>query len=41
MRGLPKVVTPRRLARDTEAQRILWERSEAAVGLHYPRSGGQ
>jgi NAD(P)-dependent dehydrogenase (short-subunit alcohol dehydrogenase family) len=41
MRGLPKVVTPRRLARDTEAQRILWERSEAAVGLHYPRSGDQ
>jgi NAD(P)-dependent dehydrogenase (short-subunit alcohol dehydrogenase family) len=37
MRGLPKVVRPRRLARDTQAQRVLWERSEAAVGLHYPR----
>lgn len=37
MRGLPKVVKPRRLALDTEAQRVLWERSEAAVGLHYPR----
>ncbi|HET6166971.1 MAG TPA: oxidoreductase [Marmoricola sp.] len=37
MRGLPTTVRPRRLALDPDAQRILWERSEAAVGLHYPR----
>jgi len=36
MRGLPKVVKPRRLATDPAAQRRLWEVSEAAVGLHYP-----
>jgi NAD(P)-dependent dehydrogenase (short-subunit alcohol dehydrogenase family) len=36
MRGLPRVVKPRRLARDVDAQRILWERSEAAVGVRYP-----
>ena len=38
MRGLPTVVTPRRLARDREAQRRLWELSEAATGIHYPRA---
>jgi NAD(P)-dependent dehydrogenase (short-subunit alcohol dehydrogenase family) len=36
MRGLPKLVKPRRLARDEEAQRRLWERSEAATGIRYP-----
>ena len=36
MRGLPKVVRPRRLALGQDAQRRLWELSEAAVGLHYP-----
>jgi NAD(P)-dependent dehydrogenase (short-subunit alcohol dehydrogenase family) len=36
MRGLPKVVRPRRLALGQEAQRRLWQLSEAAVGLHYP-----
>ena len=36
MRGLPKVVKARRLARDEQAQRRLWELSEAAVGLRYP-----
>lgn len=37
MRGLPKVVRARRLAHDAGAQRRLWELSEAAVGLHYPK----
>ena len=36
MRGLPTVVKARRLARDEQAQRRLWELSEAAVGLRYP-----
>jgi NAD(P)-dependent dehydrogenase (short-subunit alcohol dehydrogenase family) len=36
MRGLPGVVKPRRLALDREAQRRLWELSEAATGLRYP-----
>jgi NAD(P)-dependent dehydrogenase (short-subunit alcohol dehydrogenase family) len=36
MRGLPKVVQSRRLARDPEAQRQLWELSEAATGIRYP-----
>jgi NAD(P)-dependent dehydrogenase (short-subunit alcohol dehydrogenase family) len=39
MRGLPKVVRPRRLAGDREAQRRLWELSEAATGLRYPAPG--
>jgi NAD(P)-dependent dehydrogenase (short-subunit alcohol dehydrogenase family) len=39
MRGLPKVVKPRRLALGQDTQRRLWELSEAAVGLHYPRPG--
>lgn len=37
LRGLPKVVRPRRLALDRDVQRRLWELSEAATGLHYPR----
>jgi NAD(P)-dependent dehydrogenase (short-subunit alcohol dehydrogenase family) len=36
MRGLPKVVKPRRLARDEVAQQQLWELSEAATGIRYP-----
>jgi NAD(P)-dependent dehydrogenase (short-subunit alcohol dehydrogenase family) len=36
MRGLPTVVKPRRLAGDRDAQRRLWEISEAAVGIRYP-----
>lgn len=36
MRGLPKEVKARRLARDEQAQRRLWELSEIAVGLRYP-----
>jgi NAD(P)-dependent dehydrogenase (short-subunit alcohol dehydrogenase family) len=36
MRGLPTIVKPRRLALDREAQRRLWELSEAATGLRYP-----
>ena len=36
MRGLPKVVQPRRLARDEVAQRRLWELSESATGIRYP-----
>jgi NAD(P)-dependent dehydrogenase (short-subunit alcohol dehydrogenase family) len=36
MRGLPGVVKPRRLALDREAQRRLWELSEASTGLRYP-----
>jgi NAD(P)-dependent dehydrogenase (short-subunit alcohol dehydrogenase family) len=36
MRGLPKVVKTRRLARDEAAQRKLWELSELATGLRYP-----
>jgi NAD(P)-dependent dehydrogenase (short-subunit alcohol dehydrogenase family) len=39
MRGYPRIVTPRRLAFDEHAQRRLWELSEAATGLHYPRLG--
>jgi NAD(P)-dependent dehydrogenase (short-subunit alcohol dehydrogenase family) len=39
MRGYPRIVRPRRLALDEGAQRRLWELSEAAVGLHYPRLG--
>lgn len=38
MRGLPKVVRARRLAMDRDAQRRLWELSEVATGLHYPRA---
>jgi NAD(P)-dependent dehydrogenase (short-subunit alcohol dehydrogenase family) len=36
MRGYPRIVKPRRLAQDEEAQRRLWELSEAATGIHYP-----
>lgn len=39
MRGYPRVVKPRRLALDEEAQRRLWELSELATGLRYPRPG--
>ncbi len=39
MRGLPKVVKPRRLALDQLAQRRLWELSETATGLRYPQPG--
>jgi NAD(P)-dependent dehydrogenase (short-subunit alcohol dehydrogenase family) len=36
MRGQPRVVAARRLARDAEARRRLWEVSEAATGVAYP-----
>jgi NAD(P)-dependent dehydrogenase (short-subunit alcohol dehydrogenase family) len=36
MRGHPRVVRPRRLALDEDAQRRLWTLSEAATGVHYP-----
>ena len=36
MRGHPRIVQPRRLARDEDAQRRLWTLSEAATGIHYP-----
>ena len=36
MRGHPRVVRPRRLAFDEDAQRRLWALSEAATGIHYP-----
>jgi hypothetical protein len=36
MRGYPRVVKPRRLALDQDAQRRLWELSELATGLRYP-----
>jgi NAD(P)-dependent dehydrogenase (short-subunit alcohol dehydrogenase family) len=36
MRGYPRIVQPRRLARNEEAQRRLWALSEAATGIHYP-----
>lgn len=36
MRGLPKVVKPRRLALDPDAQRRLWDLSELATGIRYP-----
>jgi NAD(P)-dependent dehydrogenase (short-subunit alcohol dehydrogenase family) len=39
MRGYPRIVRPRRLALDKDAQHRLWELSEIAVGLHYPRLG--
>ena len=35
MRGHPRVVNPRRLARDAEAQRRLWLISEEATGVRY------
>jgi NAD(P)-dependent dehydrogenase (short-subunit alcohol dehydrogenase family) len=37
MRGYPRIVRPRRLALDQDSQRRLWELSELATGLHYPR----
>ena len=36
MHGLPHVVTPRKLARDPQAARLLWEISEQATGVRYP-----
>ena len=36
LRGYPRIVKPRRLAQDEEAQRQLWELSEAATGIRYP-----
>lgn len=36
LHGMPTVVTPRRLARDRQAARRLWELSERATGLLYP-----
>jgi NAD(P)-dependent dehydrogenase (short-subunit alcohol dehydrogenase family) len=36
MRGLPKIVQSRRLARDPDGQRLLWDLSEAATGIRYP-----
>jgi hypothetical protein len=39
MRGYPRIVRPRRLALDESAQRQLWQLSEEATGLHYPRPG--
>jgi NAD(P)-dependent dehydrogenase (short-subunit alcohol dehydrogenase family) len=36
MHGLPHVVKPRKLARDPEAARRLWNVSEQATGVHYP-----
>ena len=39
MRGYPRIVKPRRLAMDEQAQRRLWELSEAATGVRYPAPG--
>jgi NAD(P)-dependent dehydrogenase (short-subunit alcohol dehydrogenase family) len=36
MHGRPRVVTPRRLARNPDAARRLWEISEEATGVRYP-----
>jgi NAD(P)-dependent dehydrogenase (short-subunit alcohol dehydrogenase family) len=36
MRGQPRLVGARRLARDPDARRRLWELSEAATGVSYP-----
>ena len=36
MHGPPHVVTPRKLARDPQAARRLWEISEQATGVRYP-----
>ena len=36
MHGMPKVVGTRRLARDPEAARRLWDISEQATGVRYP-----
>jgi hypothetical protein len=33
--GHPKIVAPRRLAQDREAQARLWEISEEATGVRY------
>ncbi len=35
MRGHPRIVSPRRLATDREAQRRLWELSEEATGVRF------
>ena len=35
-RGLPRIVSSRRLARDPEAGRRLWELSQDATGIEYP-----
>ncbi|MGY2876723.1 NAD(P)-dependent dehydrogenase (short-subunit alcohol dehydrogenase family) [Marmoricola sp. URHA0025 HA25] len=39
LRGHPRIVAPRRRALDEQAQRRLWELSEAATGLRYPGPG--
>ena len=36
MHGMPRVVTPRKLARDPETARRLWDISEEATGVRYP-----
>jgi hypothetical protein len=36
MSGPPRVVAPRRLAMDADAQRRLWELSEEVTGITYP-----
>jgi hypothetical protein len=36
MHGTPKVVGTRRLARDAETARRLWDISEQATGVRYP-----
>jgi len=36
MHGMPHVATPRKLARDPQAARRLWEVSEEATGVRYP-----
>lgn len=36
MRGMPRIVTSRPLARKPEAQRALWALSEEATGIRYP-----
>lgn len=35
-RGLPRLVSPSRLARDVDAARRLWEISEDVTGVHFP-----
>jgi NAD(P)-dependent dehydrogenase (short-subunit alcohol dehydrogenase family) len=35
MKGHPRIVSPRRLAHDREAQRLLWELSEEATGVRF------
>jgi hypothetical protein len=35
MRGTPRIVGSKRLSRDRDAQRRLWELSEEATGVRY------